>query len=67
VIGYHELIRPEGRLELCRPATRAGAHAFGIDAISVGIGIEGHDDIEPFTDAPIATFHAELRTTSPVS
>lgn len=40
-IGYHRYIRRDGRVEETRPLERAGAHAQGYNAHSIGVCYEG--------------------------
>lgn len=40
-IGYHFYILRDGTVETCRPVVRAGAHAKGYNAHSIGICYEG--------------------------
>lgn len=40
-IGYHYVIRRDGRVEIGRPLERAGAHVKGHNATSVGICLVG--------------------------
>lgn len=48
-IGYHFVVRRDGRVEPGRPLEFAGAHVAGCNSRSVGICCEGHGDYEPHT------------------
>lgn len=50
-IGYHYVIRRDGRVEIGRPNTQRGAHVYGANAQSIGICCEGHGDFEDHTTA----------------
>lgn len=45
-IGYHHVIRRNGKLEIGRPPMAVGAHARGYNAVSVGICLVGGVDDE---------------------
>jgi len=49
-IGYHFVIKRDGRVEKGRPVDQAGAHCFGHNANSIGICLVGMDR---FTSAQI--------------
>lgn len=44
--GYHVMIGPDGRLFLCRPFSRAGAHVAGRNAHSIGVAFIANFDRE---------------------
>jgi N-acetyl-anhydromuramyl-L-alanine amidase AmpD len=46
-IGYHEVIRRDGHLEIGRPIERIGAHAKGHNLYSIGICLVGLDAFTP--------------------
>lgn len=50
-IGYHFVVRRDGRVEPGRSLEHAGAHVAGCNSRSIGICCEGHGDYEPHTDA----------------
>lgn len=54
-IGYHWVIRKDGRLETGRSLERQGAHVAGINSRSIGVCCSGHGDREPFTPAQVNT------------
>lgn len=43
-IGYHFVIRKDGRIERGRPADTIGAHSYGYNAHSLGIQLSGDFD-----------------------
>ncbi|MNJ42947.1 N-acetyl-anhydromuranmyl-L-alanine amidase [compost metagenome] len=43
-IGYHYVIRRDGRVEKGRPDTVAGAHVSGVNSISLGVCLVGGVD-----------------------
>lgn len=46
--GYHLMIGPDGRIFLCRPLSRAGAHVAGRNAHTIGVAfIANFDSEEP--------------------
>ena len=46
--GYHVMIGPDGKIFMCRPLSRAGAHTEGHNAHSVGVAfIANFDEEEP--------------------
>ncbi len=64
-IGYHYVIRRDGSLETGRPLEKAGAHAKGHNASSVGICLAGGVDTantpeNNFTDAQFASLRTLL-------
>lgn len=50
-IGYHWVVRKDGRVELGRPETEVGAHVEGFNAQSIGVCFAGNGDLEDLTDA----------------
>ena len=48
-IGYHYVIRKDGRLEYGRDESTPGAHVQGYNKKSIGICFSGHGDIKPLT------------------
>jgi len=47
--GYHVMIGPDGRIFLCRPLARSGAHVSGRNAHTVGVAmIANFDSEEPW-------------------
>ena len=50
-IGYHYLVRRNGQIQNGRPETRVGAHAAGVNSVSLGVCLSGHGDLVPPTDA----------------
>ena len=60
-IGYHYVIRRDGKLEAGRPEAQIGAHVEGFNAVSVGVCMVGgvHEDTlgpeDNFTPAQYAT------------
>lgn len=44
--GYHVMIGPDGRIFLCRPLERAGAHVSGRNANTIGISVIANFDRE---------------------
>lgn len=59
-IGYHEVIRPDGRIEAGRNRNEPGAHCKGHNRNSVGICMVG-DGRAGFTDAQYAALGGLLR------
>lgn len=54
-IGYHWVIRKDGRLEFGRPEWAVGSHCYGFNHRSIGIHLSGcFDDVKP-TAAQIET------------
>jgi len=54
-IGYHFVIRKNGRLELGRPLDQAGAHLEGAND-TWGVCISGDGDSEPWTPDQLEAF-----------
>lgn len=54
-VGYHFVIRRSGEIEVGRPIERAGAHARGHNAHSIGICMVGGNNV---TDFNIKQFNA---------
>jgi N-acetylmuramoyl-L-alanine amidase len=54
-IGYHFVIRKDGRVEQGRPLDQAGAHLEGAND-TWGVCISGDGDSEPWTDAQWESF-----------
>ncbi len=50
-IGYHSVVRKDGRIEKGRPEDQMGAHVEGFNAKSIGVCFSGNGDIEDFTQA----------------
>lgn len=48
-IGYHYVIRRDGRVEVGRPENHPGAHTKGLNTCSIGICFSGHGDLQPLT------------------
>jgi N-acetylmuramoyl-L-alanine amidase len=48
-IGYHYVVRRDGRIEQGRPLTEPGSHARGLNHRSIGICFSGHGDLQPLT------------------
>jgi hypothetical protein len=60
-IGYHEVVRRDGSLELGRDIKYAGAHVAGINSSSIGIACEGNGEEEELTPAQRKTLIARIR------
>ena len=45
--GYHYIIRRNGEIERGRPDNEIGAHAYGVNSVSLGIVWVGTDKISP--------------------
>lgn len=54
-IGYHFYIDREGLLHSGRPLTKMGAHALGLNRVSIGICFAGNGDIYPLTPEQMET------------
>jgi N-acetylmuramoyl-L-alanine amidase len=54
-IGYHDVVRMDGRREEGRLISRMGAHVEGFNDRSVGICFSGHGDFSPFTPEQMKT------------
>ena len=52
-IGYHFVIRKDGRVEIGRPSECLGAHAYGENNHTIGIHVCGNFEIAAPTDAQI--------------
>ncbi len=55
--GYHIMIGPDGRVFLCRPLHRAGAHTAGRNAHTIGLALIANfdcDDPETYGGLPAA-------------
>lgn len=52
-IGYHFVIRKDGTIENGRPADTIGAHAYGENAHTIGIHVNGNFEGEEPTDSQI--------------
>lgn len=50
-IGYHYVVRRDGRIEQGRPETTPGAHTRGLNHESLGVCLSGHGDLQPMTEA----------------
>lgn len=50
-IGYHFVIRKDGKIEPGRPLTKQGAHVAGINDRAIGIAFSGNGDLHPLTPA----------------
>lgn len=48
-IGYHFVVRMDGRVEAGRPIEQEGAHVGGFNEKTIGICCSGHGDIAAFT------------------
>jgi N-acetylmuramoyl-L-alanine amidase len=57
-MGYHFLIRRDGRLELGRPIWAQGAHASGHNADTIGIALAGTGP--DFTPAQLDTLYSVI-------
>ena len=62
-IGYHMLIHLDGRIEMGRPIEKAGAHAKGFNANSIGVVYEGGLDSRgnPKDTRTVPQYHALRR------
>ena len=49
-IGYHFLVRKDGKVYEGRPITKVGAHAYGYNGDSLGICFEGNFEVEKMPD-----------------
>lgn len=56
MIGYHKVIRRDGRVEDGRPLTMPGAHAQGFNLLSWGICLVGGVDVAGALSKPEANF-----------
>ncbi len=54
-IGYHYVIRFDGRVEKGREEYMTGAHARGLNSSSIGICFSGHGDIQMLTQHQLDT------------
>lgn len=56
-IGYHYVVHEDGSLHIGRPIHEKGAHAYGVNDISIGICLVGNnlDPREEWTRAQIST------------
>jgi N-acetylmuramoyl-L-alanine amidase len=62
-IGYHYVIRMDGRVETGRPYKggkflsdeEVGEHVEGLNKQSIGIALSGHGDIKPMTEAQFSS------------
>lgn len=45
--GYHYIIRRNGEIERGRPDSEIGAHAYGVNSVSLGVVWVGTDKISP--------------------
>jgi len=52
-IGYHEVVRFDGRVEDGRPVSVMGAHVEGFNGQSIGICCSGNGDLMPWTPEQI--------------
>jgi N-acetylmuramoyl-L-alanine amidase len=50
-IGYHFVIRLDGKIETGRPLTKQGSHCRGINDRSIGLAFSGNGDLHPLTPA----------------
>lgn len=50
-IGYHYVVRRDGRVETGRPEHQTGAHTRGLNHKSLGVCLSGHGDLQPMTEA----------------
>lgn len=48
-IGYHFVVRLDGRIETGRALGKPGAHTRGINSVAIGICFSGHGDLQPLT------------------
>lgn len=53
-VGYHWVVRADGRVEAGRPEERAGAGVLGFNARSVHVCLSGHGDLAPPTPEQLA-------------
>ena len=62
-VGYHYIIRRDGTLETGRREHRPGAHCrdMGMNSKSIGVGLEGHGDMEQWTADQWRTFRTLYR------
>ncbi len=73
MIGYHFIIRRDGRVEIGRPVDAIGAHVEGYNSISVGICLVGgvdskgraEDNFTPSQYAALAELLIELKAKYP--
>ncbi len=54
-IGYHFVVRLDGRVEAGRPVERAGAHCKGYNARSIGVAYVGGVEADGVTPADTRT------------
>lgn len=52
-IGYHFVVRLDGRVEEGRLLSEAGAHVRGLNRQAIGICFSGHGDLQPLTEAQL--------------
>lgn len=52
-VGYHYIIRKDGRIEIGRPHWTVGAHAYGYNSDSIGIHVCGNFELSVPTHAQI--------------
>ena len=50
-IGYHYLVRRNGQIQNGRSENQIGAHAAGVNGVSLGVCLSGHGDLQPMTEA----------------
>lgn len=48
-IGYHFVVRRNGKIEPGRSVSKPGAHTRGLNHCSIGICLSGHGDLAPLT------------------
>jgi len=63
-IGYHWVIRRDGKLDPGRPIEMQGAHAVAVNGSSVGICLVGRGD--NFTNQQFMTLHNLINTTKDI-
>jgi len=58
--GYHVMVGPDGRIFLCRPIRRSGAHVAGRNAHTVGVCFIGDYDVSDPVEQPGYTHLCEV-------
>lgn len=54
-IGYHYVIRRDGRIENGRGLDEVGAHVRGLNSQAIGICFSGHGDLQPLTEKQLSS------------
>jgi len=52
-IGYHFVVRLDGRVEEGRSLSEVGSHVRGLNRQAIGICFSGHGDLQPLSDAQV--------------